>query len=266
MSQGAAMKLTKEFAQKVLSVVDAGLVAGVGRPVPGQMCVEAAVNYAMGKPHGDEPDCVSPALRRLKIKLNDSRWSSNVARTKGLRRLAIAQLGSAGLLDEKEFAHRCAVLAIQVAVPFALRAAANMKGNGAFREKLLAAAEKCEQETTRERAIEAKDAAVHAYGAADAADAAAYAAYAAAYAAYAAAVHAYAAADAADAAAYAADAAADAAAYAADAAADAADAADAAAYAARDSFLADFCECVVQILIDMKAPGCKYLYLTEIAA
>ena len=99
--------------------------------------------------------------------------------------------------------------------------------------------------------------------------AAADAAYAAAYAAAAAAAYA-----AADAAAYAADAAAYAAADAADAAAAAyaANAANAAAYAAayakksaRDKSLADYAEAVVQILIEMKAPGCQWLELTEAA-
>jgi hypothetical protein len=68
--------ITAEVAQKVLDVVDAGLVRGVGEPVPGQMCVEAAVCYALGLPHGDDPACVSSALRGLKIRLNDSSlWS-----------------------------------------------------------------------------------------------------------------------------------------------------------------------------------------------
>ena len=53
-----------------------------------------------------------------------------------------------------------------------------------------------------------------------------------------------------------------AAAYAAAAYAAAADAAADAA-AARDKSLAAFAENVVQILIDMKAPGCQWLYLTE---
>src|SRR5277367_3655848 len=109
-----------EVAQKVLSCVDAGLVSGVGKPIPGQMCVEAAVCYALGLPHGDDPKCVAQSLRRLKIRLNDSNWSSDQARSKGLRRLALVQLGSAGNLDEVEFAKRCANLAIQTCVPQAL--------------------------------------------------------------------------------------------------------------------------------------------------
>lgn len=86
------MEITEAIARKVVEVVDAGLVQGKGIPIPGQMCVEAAVCYAMGLPHGDNPSCVAPVLRRLKISLNDRAWSSNDARAKGLRRLAVAQL------------------------------------------------------------------------------------------------------------------------------------------------------------------------------
>jgi len=302
------IQITPAIARKVLEVVDAGLVKGMGNPVPGEMCVEAAVCYAMGLPHGDQPSCVSPALRQLKIRLNDARWSSDVARSRGLRRLALAQLGSAGNLDEREFAKRCARLAIQTSVPVALRAAASI-ASGERKEKLLAAAATCEQNPTRENALEAKKiayayaaAAAYAAYAADAAyaaaaayadaaaDAAAYAAdaayadaaAAAAAAAYAAAAAAaaYADADAHAAAHAAADAAADAHAYAAAAAAAYADAyADAAAYAyaaaaaaaaayaaaaaAADRSLAAFAEGVVQILVEMKAPGCEWLGLTE---
>ena len=213
------MNIDVELARKVLAVVDAGLVKGMGTPEPGKMCVEAAVNYAMGALHGDAPACVSHSLRRLKIKLNDSAWSSDQARAAGLRRLAIAQLGSAGALDEKDFAKRVSRLAIQSCVPQALRAAARLF-KGDKKDAMLNAADLCEREPTIENARAARTAA------ADASSAAAYAAYAAA--------------SAADADAYAAD----------------------AAYA-RDTSLAAFAEGVVQILIEMKAPGCEWLYLTE---
>ncbi len=239
------MNITREMAAKVLSVVDAGLVNGLGQPIPGQMCVEAAVCYALGLPHGDEPGCVAPTLRSLKIRLNDSNWSSAAMRGKGLRRLALAQLGSAGALDEKEFVRRLVDYAIRNSVPLALRAAASVHKDHKHKAALLDAAARCEKEGTRKAALDAKTAA----------DAAAYAADA--YAADAAA-NAAAAADAADAAyaadAYAANAAANAAAY-------AADATD-----ARDKSLADYAEAVVQILIDMNAPGCQWLNLTEAAA
>jgi hypothetical protein len=215
--------INKKLAAKVLSVIDAGLVSGLGTPEPGKMCIEAAVNYALGAPHGDKPACVSPALRDLKINLNDANWSTNAARTKGLRRLGIAQLGSAGVLDEREFTTRVARFAIRTCVPQALRSAASVAVNDAHKAKLLAHADKCESEPTEANAREADAAAYAAY----AADAAANAAYAAAYA--------------------------------------ASNANAAAAANARDTSLADFCEGVVQILIEMDAPGCEWLFLTEAA-
>ena len=232
-------QITEQVARKVLTTVDAGLVKGVGIAKPGQMCVEAAVCYALDLPHGDDPICVSRALRSLKIRLNDSNWSSNEARAKGLRRLALIQLGSAGHLDDKEFSKRCAELAIRKSVPLALRAAASIQKDIHKAAAMLDAADRCEKEGTRDAALVGKRAAAYAADAADAADAAAYAAYAA----YA--TTAYAADHAAAAAAYAA--------YAADAATKKAE--------TRDAALADFCEGIVQILIDMKVPGIKWLFL-----
>lgn len=294
-------EIDEGIARRVLEVVDAGLVAGIGEPSPGEMCVEAAVRYALGLPHGDDPPCVAPALRFLKIRINDARWSSPQARARGLRRLAIASLGSAGALDEIEFGSRVARLAIQTCVPTALRAVAQRHA-GEQRERLLQAADLCEREPTRKNALKARAAAYAAAAAAyaDAAyDASAAAcadtAYDASAAHYDAAAYADAA-DAADAAAAAADAASYAyassvyadAAYAAYAAARSADAyyaavagtaataaaaaaavkaalSDAAAVAAYDDALATFAEHVVHVLRDMGSPGCAFLHLTEAA-
>lgn len=46
--------INKALAIKVLEVVDAGLSSGMGIPVPGKMCVEAAVNFAMGHEHAPQ--------------------------------------------------------------------------------------------------------------------------------------------------------------------------------------------------------------------
>ena len=176
------MEINIDIARKVLQTIDAGLVRGVGSPTPGQMCVEAAVCYALDLPHGDDPGCVSPALRSLKIRLNDSSWSSNQARANGLRRLGLAQLGSKDVLDEKEFVRRVVELAIRKSVPAALRAAASVHKDPKHQAALNAAAKKCESEANRSSAIEARDVARSAAAAAaDAADAAADAADAAAY-------------------------------------------------------------------------------------
>ena len=114
-------QITREIAQKVLNTVDAGLTKGIGESIPGQMCVEAAVCFALGLPHGDEPDCVAPSLRTLKIRLNDLGWSCNQARAKGLRELALLQLGSKKNLDEVEFVKRVAMLVVNKYLPPILR-------------------------------------------------------------------------------------------------------------------------------------------------
>jgi hypothetical protein len=248
------MKPTREIAAKVLEIVDCGLVQGVGEPTPGQMCVEAAVCYALGEPHGDEPSCVGPAVRRAKIRINDARWSSGTARAKGMRRVAIAQLGS-DTLDQVEFSKRFTLAVIRELLPEALRRVGLMK-----EAEACAAAKDLSEARTASLSARSAAYAASAYAAADAAayaaDAAAYAADAAAYAADAAT---YAAADA-DAAAYAATyAAADAAAYAADAAAYAADAAT---YAAeRDRVLTLATDIVERVLVEMKSPGAEWLDL-----
>src|SRR3990167_5757572 len=175
------MKITRELAAKVLTIIDAGLTNGLGRAKPGHMCIEAAVCYALGEPHNDKPSCVSPVVRSLKIRLNDSGcWHSNQSRAQGLRRLGIAQLGTAQFLDDQEFAKRVAKLAIQTCVPAALRAAADLQKKVEHREALRAAALKCEDQGDEQSARQAETAAdAAAYAAANAANAAAYAAYAA---------------------------------------------------------------------------------------
>ncbi len=238
-----SIEITEAVARKVLAIVDAGLVKGVGSQKAGKMCVEAAVCYALDLPHSDDPPCVSRPLRELKINLNDLDWSSRMARSAGLRRLAVAQLGSHEYLDDMEFVKRAAKLAISTRVPQALRATASILTNPKHVQALRDVADACEREPTEANSRAAQKTA----------NAAAYAANAAA-----------------NAAAYAANGAANAAAYAANAANAAANAgAYAGAYAAnaaRDKSLADFAEGIVQILIEMKAPGCRWLPLTVIRA
>lgn len=223
--------ITRAIATKVRDTVDAGLVHGLGDPLPGEMCVEAAVCFALGLPHGDDPGCVSPALRGLKIRLNDSAWSSPAKRANGLRRLAVAQLGSKGVLDDKFFTQRVVEMTIRRVVPIALRAAARV--NPAHAKALESAAVRCEREGTPDASAAAASAYASTYASASA--------YSSAYAATAA----TAAADAAP-------------------SASAATAADAS--AGRDAVLGRFAEWVVEILIDMKAPGCQWLDLVPVEA
>lgn len=109
--------ITKAVAAKVLEVVDAGLSKGMGYAKPGQMCIEAAVCYAMGEPHTDNPRCVTQGIRDAKIEINDwGRWyladpdgrdadsdKVRLTRSKVMRRLAIAQLGSKGAISDQKW-------------------------------------------------------------------------------------------------------------------------------------------------------------------
>jgi len=129
------------------------------------MCVEAAVCYALGLPHGDNPDkCVAQSVRVAKIVLNDS-FIENKARTKGLRKLSILQLGTYEVLDEVEFTARVTLLVINKYLPPLLR-----------KESLNKEADACEQardlKEARAVAAMAAMAANAAFNAADAAKAA----------------------------------------------------------------------------------------------
>lgn len=94
-------KIDLTLARKVVEIVDFGLTDGIGNPVPGQTCVEGAITLALGEDHSDSPSCVECSIGDYKIMLNDKEgWKSKMDRAKGLRRIAVAQLGSIGL---KEF-------------------------------------------------------------------------------------------------------------------------------------------------------------------
>ncbi len=65
-------QITEDLVKKILALMDYGITEGMGVSEPGKMCVEALVCYAMGEPHSDRPSCVAPAVRNLKIALNDA--------------------------------------------------------------------------------------------------------------------------------------------------------------------------------------------------
>jgi hypothetical protein len=134
-------KPTKAIAKKVLKTVDCGLVSGLGVPKPGEMCIEAAVAFAMGEGHNDRPSCVGDAVRAFKITLNDAAWSSPTARAAGMRAIAIAQLGS-NRIDQVEFAKLLALATVKILLPKTLRTLAALF-EGAIKEALLGSAEKC---------------------------------------------------------------------------------------------------------------------------
>lgn len=115
--------VSSAIAASVLCVVDKGLVCGVGEPKPGHMCVEAAVCYAMGEDHSDEPECVDVEVREFKISLNDNvAWGSDMDRARGLRALAIAQLGSADMKMSFKDALRSVIVKRYLSKAFPMKA------------------------------------------------------------------------------------------------------------------------------------------------
>jgi hypothetical protein len=131
-------------------ILACGLSAGLGHRGE-QVCIEAAICQVLGLDHGDDPRCVTEAVRQFKIRLNDSRWSSAKARAEGLHDLGLAQLGSKGVVDDAEFAKRIAEKTIRVLIPTLFRDVL------ADKQDCLDAATRCENEGTAEAARNAKD-------------------------------------------------------------------------------------------------------------
>ena len=165
--------------QRFDSILSRGLSCGLGSAGQ-QVCIEAAICESLGLPHGDDPGCVSPAVRAFKIALNDSSWSSATARANGLRDLGLAQLGSLGVVDDVEFAVRLSKKTISILLPKLFRAV--MPND----KEALEAADRCEKEDSKESAKYAESAAKYAAKSAKYAKYAEYAAKSAKYAEYAA--------------------------------------------------------------------------------
>ncbi len=130
------------------TIIARGLSTGVGKR-NGQMCIEAAICTVLGLDHGDDPKCVAKSVRYFKISLNDSGWSSTVARAAGLRDLGLAQLGSLGVVDDREFARVMAEQTTRIMIPQLFRKIFT------DRPDCLAAADRCEAEGSRKSAAEA---------------------------------------------------------------------------------------------------------------
>lgn len=88
---------TKEELKKLTDTIGKGLVSGLGNPIPGQMCIEAAICFAKDLPHGDSPPCVHRLDRDISVALNDHYgWKNDKERAKYLMPIALAQLNTVG--------------------------------------------------------------------------------------------------------------------------------------------------------------------------
>jgi hypothetical protein len=170
----APPEITEELARKVLAIIDKELSEPLFQPRIAFVSVEGPLCDVLSRPRpspsSDGLGWASPALRILTGCLHECRWTSSKARAEGLRRLALAQLGSHAL-DDREFARRVAEMTIRTVLPRALRAVAAAlelepkKGakkearRVAKRDALLAAAERCKREGSRDAANAAEAAA-----------------------------------------------------------------------------------------------------------
>lgn len=114
------MQITTELIEKITSTVSKGLTKGLGDPKPGQMCVEAAICFAIGEEHTDRPSCVGEEIRSAKISLNDCNWSSDLARAEGMKFLAVAQLGS-DQIDQHDFVALLKFLSTKRILPYLIQ-------------------------------------------------------------------------------------------------------------------------------------------------
>lgn len=151
--------------QKFDKILSRGLSQGLGY-TGGRVCIEAAICETLGLGLSDDPKCVSAAVRSFKIALNDSNWSSPENRAKGLRNLGLAQLGSLGVVNDKDFVDRLLEKTIRILIPDLFRKV--------FVDPVcLEAADRCEKdEDFTKAAANAAKAATIVAGAADAASAA----------------------------------------------------------------------------------------------
>lgn len=104
------MKITQAIVDKLNALLDKGLCHGASHFTQITFCVQQAVDIAIHEGHkvcaSDNPaECVNEHVRSLGLRLNDQKqcWTSSKARAEGLRRFAIAELGSQGVVDGQEF-------------------------------------------------------------------------------------------------------------------------------------------------------------------
>ena len=125
------MEIGKDTVKYLLSVIDKGLVRGMGVAEPGHMCVMAAINYSLGAPHGDRPTCVHTVVRTFDISLNDCMWTNSLARAQGMRREAVAKLGSKHI-DGARFVKELALGFARRMLPIAIRHYAGSSNKARF--------------------------------------------------------------------------------------------------------------------------------------
>lgn len=131
------VEITPEKVSEIVRLSGFGLCSGLGNYTTGNMCVEAMVCAVFGDERNHaQPECVSRSVRKLKIALNDRDWNSNRSRGNGMRKLAVAQLNSKGVISEIDFLMHVTDGIITHYVPYVLQDYYNhlLPSNGDRRE------------------------------------------------------------------------------------------------------------------------------------
>ena len=113
------MSLTAEQTERLAKVTV--LHSGAGKNGLADACVMQAVDWVYrNRDHfTDAPDCTPLSLRRFAIRLNDSRWPSDEARTEALRPLIpLLVVADPSRTAEQKRLYRMADFAVREAAPY----------------------------------------------------------------------------------------------------------------------------------------------------
>ncbi len=79
----------------ILAKIDIGLIAGSGKSGFGQMCIEDTIDKITNKSD------IGEVVKKFITKINDANWLNEYSRAAGMRKIAIAQLGSVCINQDK---------------------------------------------------------------------------------------------------------------------------------------------------------------------
>lgn len=136
------MEVTETLVRNLIATINPGLARFCNKENPQDKDLRAAIVAALGAEAYWLNSLISPAVAAFD--LCDANWSTDQARAKGLMRLAVAQLGSYGALDQSGFVHNVVNIATIHMLPKALRQVAGVLVSPSLRHELEYAADNCE--------------------------------------------------------------------------------------------------------------------------
>lgn len=114
-------EISKEVVLLIIADLERQLASSAENSVAGRMIVQQAVCAAFAERYLETPSTVAPMLSAVTIGLNNATWSSDFECGKGMRRLAIAQLGTAKDFDSNRFLYCLAGVLVRKWLPRLLR-------------------------------------------------------------------------------------------------------------------------------------------------